>query len=218
MPIKMKLLIVKSLCTIFLLVSGLVYGHDLDNAHASDDTRPTEENFKHCTFEFNETTYFSHLPSNEPDRSIEDDDFCDLRLGTGKSRRLTSVSSVWISMLTQNKLNETIAYQGFYKDKSANWKFKGNHFWINFTGFKGLSFKEERSGNDLILIGRQIESGRDQANTPIVFEGVHILRITPSYLVSMDFPFDVDVSPSIRDDVVNDMVKLVESVRITTNP
>lgn len=213
----MKILLMKLLCTCFVLGASLLDAYGAENARTLDSASLAGKNFKGCTFDFSDSTYFSHLSAEEMGRSIGGDSDCGIRLDPGKGGRFTSRSAVWVSMRPLNQLGQVITSQGFYKDKSGNWKFKGNPLWINFTGFKKLSFQEERSGDDFILIGRQIETGRDQAGTPIVFEGVHILRITPSYLVSMDLPFDVDIPSSTRDNVVNDMIKIVESVHVTAS-
>jgi hypothetical protein len=170
--------------------------------------------FETCAFDFSDTGRLSHRPPGSDDRLTGYRDFCGIDLKF--DRRYTPVTTVAIIMYDSKQLKDQAASQGFYKVKD-DWKFKGNPLWINFTGFKKLSFQEERSGDDFILIGRQIETGRDQAGTPIVFEGVHILRITPSYLVSMDLPFDVDIPSSTRDNVVNDMIKIVESVHVTAS-
>lgn len=214
---KMKAFITKLPYASFLLGVAFSSACGAKTLHAADDTPPTSKNFERCTFDFIDTAYFSQRPLGARVRTFGDDTGCSVHLEHDKRGRFTSTTSVLVSILPLNQLGQVITSQGFYKDKSGNWKFKGNPLWINFTGFKKLSFQEERSGDDFILIGRQIETGRDQAGTPIVFEGVHILRITPSYLVSMDLPFDVDIPSSTRDNVVNDMIKIVESVHVTTS-
>jgi hypothetical protein len=213
--IKMKNLLVAFLCAClsFAATACLSYGDDAAKPERSNGII-SKKIFETCAFDFSDTGRLSHRPPGSDDRLTGYRDFCGIDLKF--DRRYTPVTTVAIIMYDSKQLKDQAASQGFYKVKD-DWKFKGNPLWINFTGFKKLSFQEERNGDDFILIGRQIETGRDQAGTPIVFEGVHILRITPSYLVSMDLPFDVDIPSSTRDNVVNDMIKIVESVHVTAS-
>ncbi|RDS78717.1 hypothetical protein DWU98_21470 [Dyella monticola] len=89
---------------------------------------------------------------------------------------------------------------------------------IFFVSFKKLSLDRIDNDQGTTLVGRQIEKAKDQAGTLLTFEGVHILRITPSYLVSIDMPFDFNAPKEIRDDIIKDMINLVESVHVTTDP
>ncbi|RDS81544.1 hypothetical protein DWU98_09910 [Dyella monticola] len=89
---------------------------------------------------------------------------------------------------------------------------------IYFISFKNLSFENIYRGKDVVLVGRQIERSKDQAGTLLALEGVRILRITPSYLVSIDMPFQPSSPKEARDDIIKDMVNLVESVHVTADP
>ncbi|RDS78727.1 hypothetical protein DWU98_21425 [Dyella monticola] len=89
---------------------------------------------------------------------------------------------------------------------------------ISFISFKNLLLEKIDWGEDLVLVGRQIERSKDQAGTLLALEGVRILRITPSYLVSIDMPFQPSSPKEARDDIIKDMINLVESVHVTTNP
>lgn len=213
----MNILIAKSLCAIFFSGNALAYGHGSENLHLSGGEHLTAKNFEHCTFNFNDTTYFSHLPPDEPGSSIEDDDSCAIRLNSEKNGTYTDMISVWVSMFTPNQLEKIMSSQGFYKDKMGDWKFNGYPMGVYFVSFKNFLFEQRKFGDDTILVGRQIENAKDQAGTPMTFEGVHILRVTPLYLVSMDFAFEFQLESATRDALVNDMIKLVESVHVTAS-
>ncbi|RDS78837.1 hypothetical protein DWU98_20960 [Dyella monticola] len=89
---------------------------------------------------------------------------------------------------------------------------------IFFVSFKKLSFDRIDNDQGTTLVGRQLENAKNQKGVLGVVDGVHILRITPSYLVSMDMPFFSTAPKEARDDIIKDMVNLVESVHVMTSP
>jgi hypothetical protein len=130
----------------------------------------------------------------------------------------TPVSSIWVSALPLSQLEQTATSQGFYKNNYGDWKFKGNSMGAYFVSFKHLSLKKQQIGYDTILVGTQIENAKDQTGTPMTFEGIHILRITPSYIVCISLPFNFEIKAATRDAIIHDMIKLVESVHTTAIP
>lgn len=208
----------KLLCIFFFLGVTLLEVCDGKSVSAQDNVLLVKKNFESCTFDFSDTTYFSHLSPKESGRSVGSGSGCGIRLDPEKSGRFTSMSSVWVSIFPLNQLEQATASQGLYKDDAGNWKFMGNPMGIYFVSFKRISLEQQKNGNDTILIGRQIENAKDQNGHLMTFEGIHILRITPKYLVTMDFSFEFQLPKATMDALVNDMVKLMESVHVTTNP
>lgn len=215
---KMKASVIKRPYVSHFLCAFLANAFCMGNAFASEATFFTATNFEQCNFTFANSEYFSLRPAWARVRSSSDRDYCSLYMDTQKIRNYTPKTSVWITILSHLQIEEIANAQGFYKESGETWKFKGSSLGIYFVSFKKLSLEQQKVGNDLILIGRQIERAKDQVGTPITFEGVHILRITPTYLVRMDLPFYFETKASTRDAIVKDMIKLVEGVHVTTKP
>jgi hypothetical protein len=174
--------------------------------------------FQRCAFEFSDTTHVSRLSKLSPGHDYrvsgyEDD--CDIDLKLSGFQTLGG-ARVWISIMSPVKLGESAISKGFYQTVDKGWKFKGNPMGIYFRKYRRLAMTTVENANDTTLIGRQLESGKDQAGTIGTFEGVHLLRITPDYLVSIDLPFAYSTAPSIRDSVVADLTKVVREVRLTS--
>ncbi|RDS78722.1 hypothetical protein DWU98_21440, partial [Dyella monticola] len=174
-------------------------------------------NFETCTFDFKDTKYFSHVEKKDALKPITSGDGCILDIHA-MGNIYNADSDIWISVSSTHDLDQVIAYQGFFKNEAGEWVFNGKPMRTSFISFKHLSLGRIYREDGLILVGRQVEKSKDQKGTLLTFEGVHILRITQSYLVSMDMPFIFYTPKETRDDVIKDMVNLVGSVHVTTNP
>jgi hypothetical protein len=216
--IAMKIPLTKLLCVNFLLWPIPPDAYCAESTITLRKASLSTTNFEDCTFDFSDTAYFYHLSRKVAFRTSSDDIYCSMHLNFDANAYFTPLSDIRLTVLSLRQAEQVMAAQGFYKNKTGNWEFEGSSLGIYFVSFKHLSLEQRRVGNDLVLIGRQIESAKDQVGTPMTFEGVHILRITPTYLVRMDLPFDFETNASTRDAIVNDMIKLVESVRVTTSP
>jgi hypothetical protein len=162
--------------------------------------------FEHCRL----TTLYRLISSD-----IENG--CDIDLKISNFKTLGD-ERVWIALLSLEKLEETAASKGFHADPARGWEFAGNPMGIYFKHFKKLSFETEQRDGGVTLIGRQTETAADRAGSSGVFEGVHILRITRTHIVSVDLPFAYKTPAKTRGMVVRDLVNLVNSVHVTSFP
>jgi hypothetical protein len=187
----------------------------------------SETTFEQCNFEFTDSPFFqraSREPVGKDYRVIGDPTGCTLML-TIKKFETSGGAKVALFILDLSQLKENLPSQGFYKNRKGTWQFKGNPVGITFVSFKKLSFKERRTGDEVMLIGRQLESSKDQVGTLVISETIQILRITPTYLVSVTVPFDGytpgfprnDTPVTIRDAALKDLIKLVDSVHVSAD-
>lgn len=110
-------------------------------------------------------------------------------------------------------ISQAMNYSGFKHKSGKDWSFVGNSFSPGkLIKYQKLSLKVIDNDEDTTLVGRQIEHRTDQTGAPMTFEGVHILRISPSYAISIDMPFDQDTPLATRDEVVKELIQLVNSV------
>lgn len=181
-------------------------------------TRPVPQSaFDRCQFKFLDTAFFQHVTPKTagPNYRLDSwDSGCNVHLTVNGFSLYGNVLGV--SILDPEGLDKTVKSQGFYKSQEGMWKFKGNPVGITFVSFKKLSFEERKTGNEVMLIGRQLERSKDQVGSTVVFETVRILRITPTYLVSVDVPFADDTPIATRDAALKDLINMVNSVHVTS--
>jgi hypothetical protein len=173
--------------------------------------------FQRCAFDFTDTKHISRLSHMSPGHDYRVsgyEDGCDMDLKISGFHTLGDART-WLAIISPTKIDETATSKGFDRSTKSGWTFKGNPMGIYFSKYQNITMKSVRTGGDITLIGRQMESGRDQTGTFGTFEGVHILRITPDFLVSVDLPFAYSTAASTRNSVVSELSKLVKSLYIT---
>jgi len=190
------------LCTLWSGLSLTAFGARGESEGKVDGT-VVGNVFQRCAFDFINTEHISRLSDMPPGhdyRVAGYEDSCDVDLKIDGFYTLGDART-WLAIISPTKIGETAASQGFDRSAKNGWTFKGNPMGIHFSKYKNITMKTVRTGDDITLIGRQMESGKDQAGTYGTFEGVHILRITPNFLVSVDLPFAYSTAASTRNSV-----------------
>lgn len=194
-----------------LILSTTCYSRE---SQASQSESIKQDAFKNCDFQLSNTI---HITVDKKESSYSDPNqggACSYDLGI-KGFHTLGDQYFWLFIVDSSgtKIDQAIDYSGFKKKQNGNWSFIGHSFSIGkLIKYKNLSFKAINNGKDTTLVGRQIEHGTDQTGTPMTFEGVHILRISPSYAISIDMPFDQDTPLATRDEVVKELTQMVNSV------
>jgi hypothetical protein len=194
-------------------------GGTFNQNQATTKSSILESQFKDCDFQFIDTNQVTH--SNKPNNglSLHQEGACSYYLNI-KGFRTLGDQSVTLMIVNQHGdfLNQSIAQSGFERKSDGTWGFIGNSFSAGkLLKYQKLSLEKTNNNDDVTLVGRQIEHGTDQTGTPMTFEGIHVLRLSPTYAVSVDMPFDIGTPPNIRDEVTKDIVKLVNSVHSTVS-
>lgn len=181
--------------------------------HASDSQNISADAFKSCSFQFNDTPHLAGPKKANSYSGSYLEGSCSYDLSI-KGFHTLGDQFFWLFIVDNigTKIDQTIDYSGF-KKKNGDWSFIGHSFSIGkLIKYQKLSFKVIDNDRDTTLVGRQIERGTDQTGTPMTFEAVHILRISPNYAISVDMPFDQGTPLSTRDEVVKELTQLVNSV------
>ena len=204
-------------CTLWSGLSLTAFGAD---SETMVDSTVAGNVFQRCAFDFIDTEHISRLSHMSPGhgyRVAGYEDSCDMDLKIEGFHTLGDART-WLAVISPTRIDETATSKGFDRSAKNGWIFKGNPMGIYFSKYKNITMKTVRTGDDITLIGRQMESGKDQAGTLGTFEGVHILRITPNFLVSADLPFAYSTAASTRNSVVLELSKMVKSLHITDDP
>jgi hypothetical protein len=212
--------------TIHTIILMAIVAPTLCCSHEKDGADPTAvesstfaKAFRNCDFQFTDTTQVNRVKKPDGGLSLHRDGACSYYLNISSFSTLGD-QDVVLMIVNQygNLINQSIAQSGFEKKSDGTWSFIGNSFSIGkLIKYQKLTFNEVNNGQDITLAGRQIEHGTDQTGTPITFEGVHVLRLSPTYAISIDMPFDASTPIATRDEVVKDLIELVDSVRSTTS-
>lgn len=195
-------------------------GTQLENPSNPFEQKPKVETlrsaqvFEDCEFDFTDTKSITHLPPPPTGWGMHDSNGCAISLkGNGFITLGLADISLIIAQKSDSQLDQLTTSTGFQQSTDGTWKFKGNPLGSGeFTSFKKLSHQEMKNGADITLVGRQVQTGKDQGGTPLTFEGVQILRIDPDFLVSIGMAFDANTPTSKRDEIVKDLTTLVNSV------
>lgn len=176
----------------------------------SDDA--FQKAFSDCTFQFSDTDHIKRASSPSNGLGYHRDGTCAYYLDTSSFDTYGgSRTSLYI---TNKYINEKIDQSGFIKKPDGQWKFKRESFSLGkLLKYEKLNFAKTTNDSDTTLVGRQIEHGTDQTGNPTTFEGVHVLRLSPTYAIAINMPFGPDVTPTERDEVVKDLVQIVNSVK-----
>jgi hypothetical protein len=203
-----------------MIASTLCYSHEKDGAGpAAVELSAFAEAFENCKFAFIDTQSIKHLPPPPQGWGMQDSNGCTINLKANGFITLgLSDITLIIAQKTDDQLDQLTSSTGFQRAPDGTWKFNGNALGaVEFVSFKKLSHQEIKSGTGTTLVGRQIQTGKDQAGTPLTFEGVQIFRIDPNFFVAVGMAFDANVPVSKRDDAVKDLTNLVDSVHVLSS-
>lgn len=178
-----------------------------------------QDSFKNCAFDFSDKAHVNHAKDANNGLKVHDDGICSFNLNIeGFHTMADEKVSLIIVSKNGSLIDQAIAQSGFEKEPGDKWTFPGNAFSIGkLIKYQKRSFDTTNDKQDTTLVGRQTEHGTDQTGTPMTFEGVHVLRLSSSYAISINMPFDPSTSQATRDEVVKDLVNLVNSVHSTNS-
>lgn len=201
------------------LVPTLCYSYNSGSpALTQTDSTASSKSFANCDFQFSDTAHVTGEKKTDPSSDPHQGGACSYDLGI-KGFHTLGDQVFWLFIVdnTGTKIDQAISYSGFKKKQNGDWSFTGHSFSIGkLIKYQKLSFDKMDNDHDITLIGRQTEHGTDQTGTPMTFEAVHVLRLSPNYAISIDMPFDPSTLQVTRDEVVKDLVQLVNSVHPTT--
>jgi hypothetical protein len=212
----MKNFIFSSFVLIFISATSLLANDSLaydGEARPGISSNVSGSTFTECNFDFSDETHVTHLPT-EANKKLAYDNLCTIYLEFNLHGHYTNAASVWVSMLSADQLDETAAYNGFYLDKNKSWRFKGAPLQAGYLKFRKISFNHIRCIDEITLIGRQKELAKDQSGSRGIFDGIRILRVTPTYLVSMNLSFAYRTPVEMQEAITRDVISLVQSVHI----
>lgn len=191
-----------------------LFGH-LCECRAADSGNITQDAFKDCSFQFINTPHITRTATTNNGLRLHGDGICSFHLSKAGFLSMGDTNVSLIIVRDYGSLiNQAADQSGFERKTDGDWKFIGLPFSLGkLLKYRKLSFEKINNGKDTTLVGRQMEYGTDQTGTPMTFEGVHVLRTSPTYAISINMPFDPSVSAITRNEVVKDMIQVVNSVR-----
>jgi hypothetical protein len=135
----------------------------------------------------------------------------------------TNVSGERISLIFSptSRIKDNCCIAGFVRNEKEQWQFEGNNALLE-SRFLKRTFKQEQTGDELLLIGTQLLRGKNAQGGLMDMPGMSVLRITPQFVISVELNFQpahyekqTKGYKELREAVSQELVEIVKSIQPT---